>query len=746
MTTPAATLRARRDIWAEALASPGCAELRRGLVAELAAYLGQPEALVEARCRGGAAELARAWAEAAPARPAQIAAFYRGADAYLYDLTWWHALADDESALAQVEALEVAQAHHARAALDFGSGIGSLGLLLARHGVEVTLAEVNPRLQDYARWRFARRGCAATFLDGGAETLPAAAFDFVSAVDVLEHLPNPAATLARLAAALRPGGTLFVHLPGAADAAHPMHLWHRPATLFGRLGAAGLWLEQFESSVAQGGGSTTLVLRRGEGPRYRLNDGLDLIPDAGGGVVLSQRPLVALRLNPHAAALLGALASGSTALDLVAARPALPLNAATRFLDDLARRRLVLREPPPPAAWPAVSIVVPAHGRPGATRACVESLLALEYPAGGAEVIVVDDASEPPLAPALAGLPVQVVRFEQNRGQSAARNHAAALARGEVVALIDNDCVADPGWLAALVAALDEPRVAIVGGRVMAPPPAGPVAAFEAVRSPLDMGPASGAVGPGEAIGYMPSCNLVVRRELMLRLGGFDPAMTLGEDVDFVWRALASGAEARYRADGVVVHDHRVQLLALLRRRADYASSEADLQLRHPAGRREMVIPALGVTLLAALVLAAVAPALGLLLCALALGLLAVEIARKGRDLARNGVDLPLRQVIGAVLLEHRAALYHLGANVTRYYSLPLLAAGLLWPPLLPALAVLLLVPPIVDHRRLRPAVALPLFIALSWLELGAYQLGVWRGCRERRTLRPLLPRVRLGR
>ncbi|NTU84591.1 MAG: mycofactocin system glycosyltransferase [Chloroflexales bacterium] len=562
---------------------------------------------------------------------------------------------------------------------------------------------------------------------------------------MLEHLPNPAATLAALAAALRPGGTLYIHLPGAPGPNHPMHLWHQPGLLLRHLRGAGLWLERHDASLGQGGGST-LVLRRGEGPRYQLNRGLELLADEQGGVVLSRRPLVALRLNLQAFGLLAGLDGGSTALDLVADQRALPLNTATSFLDGLAQRRLLLRRPPPPAAWPSASIIVPAHGRPAATRACVESLLALDYPAGRPEVIVVDDASDPPLAPALAGLPVRTIRHEVNHGQSAARNHAAALASGEVLAFIDNDCVAAPGWLRSLVAALDEPGVELAGGRVMAPPPSGPVAAFEAVRSPLDMGPVSGVVGPGEPISYMPSCNLAVRRDLLLRIGGFDPAMTLGEDVDLIWRALRAGAGARYLAEGQVIHHHRVRLGALLRRRADYASSEADLQRRHPEGRRTMVLPGVTVLLLAALVVAGSAWPLSLLLCAWALGRLAHEIWQKQRDLGRNGVRLPTRQVIGAVLHAHRAALYHLGANVTRYYSLPLLAAALLWPHLLSAAAILLLTPPAIDYYRLRPRLSLPLFTGLYWLELTAYQLGVWAGCWRWRTLRPLLPALRLGR
>jgi hypothetical protein len=50
------------------------------------------------------------------------------------------------------------------------------------------------------------------------------------------------------------------------------------------------------------------------------------------------------------------------------------------------------------------------------------------------------------------------------------------------------------------------------------------------------------------------------------------------------------------------------------------------------------------------------------------------------------------------------------------------------------------------DYRRLKPFLSLPVFVHLYWLEMAAYQLGVWRGCLSRRTLRPLLPTIRWGR
>lgn len=483
--------------------------------------------------------------------------------------------------------------------------------------------------------------------------------------------------------------------------------------------------------------------------RYTLQPGLELIALGHGrgdqppaGLLLSMRPLMALRLNHQGFALIEAIAgSGGSAAEAARAAGLSPRVAAS-FLDRLADRRLLARTPPPPAQWPMVSIIVAARGRHAGTRACVRSLLAQDLPGPSPEIIVVDDASEPPLAPALAGLPVRLIRLERNAGQSAARNLAATEAEGELLAFIDNDCVADPSWLRTLVPYLSDPGLAIVGGRVSAPPSSGTIAAFEAVRSPLDMGAIAGNVGPGEVVAYLPACNFVVRRDPFLAAGGFTPEMRLGEDVDLTWRLLRTGLRARYVPSSTVIHHHRERLGALLRRRSDYASSEADLQLRHPAGRRVMPLPRTSLLILAALTAVPLNAPAALALLTLVATLLIHEVIGKRRRLGSLGVAVPVRRVATAVLREHFASMHGLSANVVRYYGLPLLGLAGVLPALLPAAAILFVLAPATDHRRLKPACGLPTFVGLFWLEMVAYQLGVWRGCLAKRTLSPMIPKL----
>jgi hypothetical protein len=156
-----------------------------------------------------------------------------------------------------------------------------------------------------------------------------------------------------------------------------------------------------------------------------------------------------------------------------------------------------------------------------------------------------------------------------------------------------------------------------------------------------------------------------------------------------------------------------------------------------------MHVPRAGLMVLAALPALWFAGAAGAVLLLAALALAAAELIAKRRRLRALVVDVPARLVAASVLREHAASLYHFGHHVTRYYGLPLVLAGLLWPPLLPVVTLLVVAPPIADYLRLRPALPLPAFVALYGLEMAAYQLGVWRGCLATRCWYPLLPRIR---
>jgi SAM-dependent methyltransferase len=230
-------IRGYAEIWADGLLLPGEHDLKHSLCVELGKLEGCDNlAEIEDRCRSAMLKLKEEWNAGFREGDAEFTVnYYDKTKHYPYELMWWHTLAEDQSPLAYVAALHLALKNGCKHALDFGAGVGSGGLLFFRHGFTIALADISSTLLDFSRRRLESRAIPATFIDLKTSMLPAEKYDFVTAMDVFEHIAEPEKTVEIVARALRPRGILFGRFNSEPDEDYPCHIARDFGPTFDRL-------------------------------------------------------------------------------------------------------------------------------------------------------------------------------------------------------------------------------------------------------------------------------------------------------------------------------------------------------------------------------------------------------------------------------------------------------------------------------------------------------------------------------
>jgi mycofactocin glycosyltransferase len=245
--------------------------------------------------------------------------------------------------------------------------------------------------------------------------------------------------------------------------------------------------------------------------------------------------------------------------------------------------------------FPFVSVVVCTFNRGDRISQCLESLDRQTYPKDRYEVIVVDDGSTDNTAQMIQAQGARVIRHGNNRGVPSTRNTGLMAARGEIIAYIDDDAVANPRWLEYLIQPFDSPEVTASGGQTLAyktdhiierylaatgygnPAPL----AFGESKNPLwrfwiylkDMFmPIGIAPRPMEAQAVF-GCNCAYRASALRAIGGFDETLLADEDTEISTRFRNGGEHIFFIPDAIVRHRHRENLVKLMRqtyRRSEY--------------------------------------------------------------------------------------------------------------------------------------------------------------------------------
>jgi len=243
---------------------------------------------------------------------------------------------------------------------------------------------------------------------------------------------------------------------------------------------------------------------------------------------------------------------------------------------------------------PRVTLVVCTRDRAAYLPTCLDALRTLR-PTIAWELVLVDNGSvdETPRLLAAFGesAPFRVSLVRESRaGLANAHNAGVRIARGAVIAFIDDDCYPAPDLLDRWAQIFADESVGFAGGRVLLHDPDDAPVTIQTSTDRIAIAP-RGFVAPGIVKG----ANMAFRRDALRAARGFDPALGPGgsfncEDVDTAARVAELGYAGGYFPEPTVRHHHRRRLardVETLRRSYAYGSGAyyASLLLRGRASR-----------------------------------------------------------------------------------------------------------------------------------------------------------------
>ncbi|HYV09025.1 MAG TPA: glycosyltransferase [Thermoplasmata archaeon] len=216
-----------------------------------------------------------------------------------------------------------------------------------------------------------------------------------------------------------------------------------------------------------------------------------------------------------------------------------------------------------------ISVVTTVRNEARNIAALLDSLVVQEPPL---DIIVVDSRSEDATRDVVREYEkrygfVHLYIFGGTRG--AGRNFGIQKAKGDAVAFIDGDAIANPFWLKEIREGLRQHS--IVAGRTI-----------QIGYRPFEELERVELIVEGTDVTY-PSSNLAYRRDVLGEIGGFDEWFVTAEDIDLNIRAVRAGHPIAFRAGAIVYHRTRDSVYDFLRQALWNGAGRKQLTLKHGA-------------------------------------------------------------------------------------------------------------------------------------------------------------------
>jgi len=209
-----------------------------------------------------------------------------------------------------------------------------------------------------------------------------------------------------------------------------------------------------------------------------------------------------------------------------------------------------------------VSIIVPVYNNEKIIGDCIEALLGQDYPKDRYEVIIIDNNSTDKSAEIIKSYPVQYALEDTIQTSYAARNRGVKSSRGEILAFLDADCIAEKDWLKKGAGGFAEDNIGCVTGEVKSTKPQNYVEEYLCKKDVFSQKSSLNNFFLPRVV----TANTFYRRDVFNKIGFFRERWVSGGDADFGWRMqLETAYKVKFISDAVVFHKHRSTLESMFK-------------------------------------------------------------------------------------------------------------------------------------------------------------------------------------
>jgi len=226
---------------------------------------------------------------------------------------------------------------------------------------------------------------------------------------------------------------------------------------------------------------------------------------------------------------------------------------------------------------PFVTILIPVRNMARYIEACLDSLLAQDYPKGKYEILVLDNSSEDGTIGLVSKYPAPVRLIQMGVHSPAKKyNQIIPRAKGSVLGFVDGDAVLEKSWLKHVVVPLENPHVAGASGNILTANTDSTVArviGYELHDRYSKLPP---------TIERVATMHVVYKKDVLLKIGGFNEKLKTGYDCEIGYRINDAGYKIAYVPNATVYHNHRSTLQGYFWQQFEYGQYALPRYLKSP--------------------------------------------------------------------------------------------------------------------------------------------------------------------